>query len=69
MTSIDVVNNRLAFSLFGIGKLHHAYHLSGAIKMVEEFMLHLIPVFNALECKVCVPIKVIPLERSNILFD
>ena len=66
---IDVVNNWLVFPLLGIDKLHHVYSSSDAIKVVEEFMLHLVLTVNTLECKVGISIKDIPLEGSNKLFD
>ena len=66
---IDVIDNQLAFPLFGIGKLHYAYSLLGVIEMDKEFVLYLVPTVNALRCKVGILIKDIPLERSNRLFD
>ena len=66
---IDVVNNWLVFPLFGISKLHHAYSSSGAIEVVKEFVVHLISTVNTLGWKVSVPIKGIPLEGLNKLFD
>ena len=64
-----MVNNWLIIPLFGIGKLHYAYSSSSVIEAVEELKLHLVPTDNALKCKVSIPIKGIPSEGSNKLFD
>ena len=69
MSIIDVVNNQLVFPLFGISNLHHAYKSSDVIKVIEEFMLNLVPTINVLECEVDIPIKGIPLKGLNKLFD
>lgn len=55
--------------MFGIAKLHHAYSSLSAIEAIEEFALHFTLTVNALECKVSIPIKYIPLKGLNKLFD
>ena len=69
MPTIDVVNDRLVFPLLSICKLHRAYNSLGTIVVIEEFTLHLVLIFNYLGHKVFIPIKKVPLERTNKLFD
>ena len=66
---MDIVYNQLVFPLLSVSKLHHAYSSSGAIETVEEFTFHLVPTIDTLRCKVYVPIKSIPSERMNELFN
>lgn len=69
MPIIDVVNEWLVFPLLGIVEFHHYYISSGTIKVIEEFVLHLVPTINVLKCKVYVPIKFVPLEGTDNLFN
>ena len=55
---IDVVHDQLVFPLFSISELYHAYNSLGTIEVIKELTLHLVPIIDALRCKVNVLIKI-----------
>ena len=46
MPPIDIINDGLILPLLGIGKLHHAYRATCAIKSVKKLPLELFPIVD-----------------------
>lgn len=66
--TVDAVDYWLILQLFDIRKLYNTHSTTGAIKVIQELILHFILTINGSELQLYISIKSASFERSNELF-